>query len=245
MHKDQSLLVENATWLDVQHAIEQNILCLLPIGAICKEHGPHLPLNTDFVQAKWISERVSSEVPSIIWPVVSYGYYPAFTGYPGSWSISENAFRLAMLDIIESIAKHGSNSIAILNTGISTIKPLEKVIADSPFRDRLHLINVYSGKRVQTVINELEEQHAGGHADEIETSIMLAIDSEHVDMNKAEPGLENIKRGPLNKSNPDKPNYSPSGSMGNPTFASHNKGEKVLAAIIDDVIQELEKIEPL
>lgn len=245
MHKDQSLLVENATWLDVQHAIEQNILCLLPIGAICKEHGPHLPLNTDFVQAKWICERVSSEVPSIIWPVVSYGYYPAFTGYPGSWSISENAFRLAMLDIIESIAKHGSNSIAILNTGISTIKPLEKVIADSPFRDRLHLINVYSGKRVQTVINELEEQHAGGHADEIETSIMLAIDSEHVDMNKAEPGLENIKRGPLNKSNPDKPNYSPSGSMGNPRFASHNKGEKVLAAIIDDVIQELEKIETL
>ena len=243
MPKAQSLLVEEATWIEVQQALDQNTLCLLPIGASCKEHGPHLPLNTDFVQAKWISERVSQEVPSIVWPVVSYGYYPAFKEYPGSWSISENTFKLAMLDIIESIAKHGSNTIVIFNTGISTIKPLEKVIAESPFKEKLNLINVYSGKRVQAVTDEFEEQSAGGHADEIETSIMLAIDSKLVDMKKAEPGLENIMRGPLNRTNPDKPNYSPSGSMGNPTFASQDKGEKVLAAIIDDVKEALEKIE--
>ena len=54
---------------------------------------------------------------------------------------------------------------------------------------------------------------------------MLAIDPQSVNMQLAEPSLENIQRGPLNPVDPNKPNYSPNGSMGNPTSASIEKGE--------------------
>ena len=125
---NNSILVENSTWQQVQRALDDDLLCLLPIGASCKEHGPHLPLNTDLVQANWIAEQLALSFKAIVWPVVSYGYYPAFVEYPGSWSISEKTFVECVVDIIESIAKHGRNKIVLLNTGISTIKPLEEVV---------------------------------------------------------------------------------------------------------------------
>lgn len=237
-----SIIVEHSTWAEVQAAMANKLVCVVPIGASCKEHGPHLPLNTDYVQARWLAEQLSLRFSLIIWPVVSAGYYPAFVDYPGSWSISENAFVQCMLDIIESIAKHDENQIVLLNTGISTIKPLEAAIAKSHFSARTTLINVYSGERTEAVIKKVQEQKQGGHADEIETSIMLAIDPASVQMELAAPGLEKISKGPLNCSDPSRPNYCPSGAMGNPIYASPEKGEKILAAILEDVSRSIELI---
>lgn len=239
-----SIFVEHATWVDVRAAMANKLVCVVPIGASCKEHGPHLPLNTDYVQARWLAEQLSLRFSLIVWPVVSTGYYPAFVDYPGSWSISENTFVQSMLDIIESIAKHGENQIVLLNTGISTIKPLAAAIEQSPFKARTTLINVYSGERTEAVINEIQEQQQGGHADEIETSIMLAIDPTCVQMELATPGLENISKGPLNRSDSSRPNYCPSGAMGNPTYANSEKGEKILAAMLEDVSVSVELIPP-
>ena len=237
-----STFVEHVTWVEVQAAMANKLVCVVPIGASCKEHGPHLPLNTDYVQARWLAEQLSLRFSLIVWPVVSAGYYPAFVDYPGSWSICENTFVQSMLDIIESIARHGENQIVLLNTGISTIKPLEAAMAQSPFNARTNLINVYSGERTETVIKEVQEQKQGGHADEIETSIMLAIDPTRVQMGLAAPGLENISKGPLNRSDPSSANYCPSGAMGNPTYASREKGEKILAAILEDVSRRIKLI---
>ena len=242
MSSNNSVFVQNSSWLQVDQAINDNLVCLIPIGAACKEHGLHLPLNTDFVQADWLGKQLAIRFPLIIWPVISIGYYPAFTDYPGSWSISENTFIHCVTDIIDSIAKHGDNQLILLNTGISTIKPLETFIAQSTYQHRMTLINVYSGHRVEETINEIEQQRKGCHADEIETSIMLAIDENLVNMQLAKAGLENIKRGPLNRNFPDKQNYSPTGSMGNPTLATKDKGNKVLTAMLEDLSEVIETI---
>ena len=235
MDSINSIFVENSSWLQIQHAVNNSLACVIPIGAACKEHGPHLPLNTDFVQASWLSNQISLRFPLIVWPVINFGYYPAFIDYPGSWSISENTFMQCILDIIESVAKHGNNQLILLNTGISTIQPLEAAICQSPYQHRTTLINVYSGEQVKLIVNEIEQQSQGGHADEIETSIMLAIDKNLVDMPLAHPGLENIKKGPLNLNDPTKANYCPTGSMGNPTLATIAKGEKIIEAILEDI----------
>ena len=242
MSNTDSVFVEQSTWLDIQQALNFNRICVVPIGASCKEHGPHLPLNSDYVQARWLAEQVATLFSVIVWPVISAGYYPAFVEYPGSWSISEETFTHSTLDIIESIGRHGDNRIVLLNTGISTINPLQAAIDQSEFRSRLTLINVYSGEHTEKVIKEIEQQRRGGHADEVETSIMLAIDPSSVQMEHARPGLEDIQKGPLNRENPAQPNYSPSGSMGNPTLANANKGKKILAAILEDISVQMEQI---
>lgn len=240
MQINNSTFVEHSTWLEVQQALNNKLVCVVPVGASCKEHGPHLPLNTDYVQAHWLGEQVAQRFSVVVWPVVSAGYYPAFVEYPGSWSILADTFIQSMLDIIESIARHGDNRIVLLNTGISTIKPLELAIEQSPYQRRILLINVYSDEKVKAVEQEIQQQQRGGHADEIETSIMLAIDPDLVQMDKAQIGLQNIRKGPLNPTDPKRSNYSPSGAMGNPTLATVEKGQKLLDAILSDICTQID-----
>ena len=238
-----SIFVEQATWLEVQQSLDERRLSIVPIGASCKEHGPHLPLNTDYVQARWLAEQIAARFTVIVWPVVGAGYYPAFVAYPGSWSINEKTFVQCMQDIITSIARHADNPIVLLNTGISTIAPLQESIAQSDYSSRCTLINVYAGQQTAATVAKLEQQRAGGHADEIETSIMLAIDPDCVQMEKAQVGLERIEKGRLNPQDPTQPNYSPSGSMGNPTLASAEKGQQILASMLQDIFAQIDSLD--
>ena len=73
---------------------------------------------------------------------------------------------------------------------------------------------------------------------EVETSLMLAIAPERVAMSRAAPcpfSPTGPLRGPLSPDDPTSPNYSPSGSFGDPTLASAEKGRNVLAAILHDL----------
>lgn len=234
-----SVRVAESSWPVVQTILESGAHGIIPIGAASKEHGPHLPLNTDYLQAQWFAQRVSISIPFLIWPVVSYGHYPAFVEYPGSSSLSATTFLQMMHEIIEGACRHGLGKLFLLNTGISTIAPLQQAIAGSAFTERLHLINIYAGKHYLRTEKQLQQQAAGGHADEIETSIMLAIAPHCVQMQLAEPGLVNKRPGPLNRTQPAEPNFSPNGIIGNPTVASVQKGKAFVQAICQDIEENI------
>ena len=88
--------------------------------------------------------------------------------------------------------------------------------------------------------DDLKQQPYGTHADEIETSLMLAIAPELVDMARAESmpfSPAGPARGPLSPDDPSAPNYAPSGSFGDPTLATRDKGLLVLAAILEDMVE--------
>ena len=87
---------------------------------------------------------------------------------------------------------------------------------------------------------ELAEQSHGSHADELETSLMLALAPDLVDMSRAEASSE-VKdevAGRLTPSDASSPNYSRSGSYGDPTLATRAKGEVLLAAMLDDLTEQ-------
>ena len=80
----------------------------------------------------------------------------------------------------------------------------------------------------------------GSHADEIETSLMMVVAPELVDMAQATPSPFSAKApapGALSTDDPTSPNYSPSGSFGDPTLASVDKGSRLLAAILEDMME--------
>ncbi len=232
-----SYLLAELTWPEVKEYLEQGYLAVLPIGAACKEHGHHLPMNTDFIQAEWLAQQTSLFCPSLIWPIISYGFYPKFVEYPGSCSISEDTFSQSMHDILQSILRAGANRIIILNTGISTIRPLENMLGKLNQDRQIILFNAYSGSNFTNAVNDIEQQSIGGHADEIETSIMLTLASEKVDMTKAKNFDAELVSGPLNPHDPDKPNYSPSGVIGDARLATVEKGEILTKAILADLAE--------
>ncbi|MFT4564215.1 MAG: creatinine amidohydrolase [Gammaproteobacteria bacterium] len=230
--------VAESKWPEVEAKLQNQAIAVLPIGASCKEHGRHLPMNTDDQQVNWLCGQLLQRLEVVIWPVVGYGYYPMFVEYPGSISLSEPVFIAVVNDILDGIERAGASRIVILNTGISTIAPITKMIVSRSRSDHLQLINVYEGERFGEQSSRLSEQAWGGHADEIETSLMLAIDPKSVDMHYAIAAPTEIVSGRFNRNRPDLSNYSPDGVNGDPSLASESKGNKLLVAMLDDVVQK-------
>lgn len=232
--------VENLTWPDIEKRIRDRAIGILPIGAASKEHGRHLPLNTDFLQAQWLADEIGAQENVLIWPVLGYGYYPAFVDYPGSISIDASVFASVVCEILNGMFFSGLQKIIILNTGISTIPPLEAVITQHPNGNNIRLHNIYSGRSFLETAQAIEAQSFGGHADELETSIMLALDESLVKMEFARSPIESklkpISKGLFNRTNPEEAGYSPDGVNGDPSLGTKEKGVRLLKALKADCL---------
>ena len=235
----QGIFVAEVAWPEVMARLAAKATALLPVGAECKQHGPHLPMNSDYLQAQWLAAAVVQQANVAAWPVLGYGYYPAFIDYPGSCSLSHATFRTAVSEILASLYGAGARRIRILNTGLSTIEPLRQAVRQAVAPEDIRLINVYSGQHYRAAAAEIQRQKRGCHADELETSLMLAIHPGKVDMRKAVACTERVIRGPFNRTDPQAANYSPSGVYGDPTLASAEKGRRLLHAMMKDIIEAL------
>ncbi len=233
----KSLFVADVTWPEVKQALDQGAVAVLPVAAASKQHGWHLPMNTDLLQAQWLCERLAERASVAVWPALSYGHYPAFVDYPGSCSLSHETFVQLTVQILSDIARAGAHSIVVINTGISTIPPLQEAILQCSAAVSVRLANVYAGPHVKSVIARIQEQACGSHADEIETSIMLVVAPAKVHMEKAQACTRPMVTGALKRNDASHPNYSPTGVYGDPCLASAEKGRQLTEAMLDDLLE--------
>jgi creatinine amidohydrolase len=231
--------IERMHWDDVARRIANGAVAILPIGAAAKQHGFHLPLNTDRVQAEWFAGRMAEKIDALIWPTLTYGHYPAFVDYAGSSSLSIATFEALVREVAGQILGGGCSGLLVLNTGISTLPPVDRALGRLA-SDRVKHVWIHGGPRYPRVVRQLSEQSHGSHADEMETSLMLALAPHLVDMRRAEasPALDHETPGALTPTDPSSPNYSRSGSFGDPTRATRAKGEALLAAMLDDLDEQ-------
>lgn len=231
--------VEHMRWDEVARRIAHGAAAILPIGAAAKQHGLHLPFDTDRVQAERLSSALAADIDALIWPALTYGHYPAFVEYAGSISLSAATFEAVVNEIASGILAHGCRALFVLDTGISTRASVERALARLNAGNVLHL-KVHDGPHYRRAAAGLARQSHGSHADELETSLMLALAPELVDMSRAEasPMIAKAIPGRLTPSDKTSPNYSRSGSFGDPTLATLEKGEALLAAMRDDLVEQ-------
>ena len=235
----QRYFVANMTWPDVAKRIADGASAIVPVGAGAKQHGTHMAMATDQVQAEWFAEKLAERIDALIWPTLTYGSYPAFIAYAGSISLSDRTFEALVAEIMDGLASFGVNKIFVLNTGLSTIGPVDRAITRGDAQARVHHLKIYAGPHCRHAMSVLSEQLRGGHADEIETSIMLAISPSLVEMALARPSppsLDGKSPGPLDPEDAASPNFSPSGSIGNPTLGTAKKGRVLTDAILNDLV---------
>lgn len=139
------------------------------------------------------------EADAVIAPTVGYHFYPAFIEYPGSISLRLETARDLIVDICKSLAHYGPRRFYVLNTGVSTLRALEpaaRALAEDGILLRYTNILQVAGPAEKAVA----QQEGGTHADEIETSMMLHIAPDSVDMSLAakdyHPGQGGLTRNP-------------------------------------------------
>lgn len=243
--------IAEMSWDAAAEAIGAGRIVLLPVGAAAKAHGRHLPLGTDRIVVEAVARGVAAATGALIAPTVGIGYYPAFVEYPVSQHIDAPLFQALLEATMRRFVDSGAERIVILNNGVSTEGPV--VVA-------AHTIYAETGVRPAVAhfrffgrsADDLLADPSGGHADERETSTMLALRPDLVDMAlaAAAPAEATPAPGPrlarpvrlAHGRPPGAGEESASGATGDPRAATAEKGEAILAALTDDLIAELKRV---
>jgi creatinine amidohydrolase len=235
----RGIVLGDLTWPEAEKVLTKDAVVVIPLGAASKEHGRHLRLDNDWTTAKWLEQRVLEKCDVVMAPPIQYHYFPSFVDYPGSTTLRLETARDLVIDIVRSLAHHGPRRFYCLNTGYSTVRALEPA-AQELEKEGILLRYSHLGRQTAELEKKILKQARGSHADEAETSILLAIAPDRVDLSKAErddaPGKGKFSR------EPGVPGtlYSRTGAWGDPTLATREKGELLTARIVEATVAEIE-----
>jgi creatinine amidohydrolase len=239
--RDKGWRLEDVAWTEAERRLLPDTVVVVPLGAASKEHGPHLKLRNDLTLAEYLTKRVVASADVAVAPTISYHFYPAFLEYPGSTSLSLATARDLTVEVVRSLARYGPRRFYVLNTGISTLRPLAES-ATLAAQDGTLLRYTDLSAKLANATRQVQQQPLGSHADEIETSMMLYIDAASVDMTKAARELA-PRSTPmrLTRQQGSGGTYSPTGVWGDATLATREKGRVLVEALVDGILAEIEE----
>ena len=223
-----------AAWPEVEELAGQGCVAVLPFGAF-EQHGPHMPLSTDTIMAEELARRLAKAAGALLLPPVHYGETSGNAGFPGTISLGFDTVRRIALDICASLRDGGVAGLVIVNGDFGNQAPLK--LAAREAREQLGypvLMIDYPG--LAEIATEVSESAPAGHgfyhADEVETSMVLAIEPTAVKMARARAEYPRFPPGygstpiPLRQ-------ISRSGVFGDPRGATAEKGARILDALTE------------
>jgi creatinine amidohydrolase len=232
-------------WPEAAAAFSASTIFLLPVGST-EQHGPHLPLGTDYFQATQIARRIANACQGVVLPGIPFGYSENHMKFKGTISISGDALKAVTKAVCQSVFRHGGRKIVLLNSHGGNIPALslaaQELNGEYP---KCQVINLFWMQFVDQdeQIARYVEQEIGTHADEVETSVMLAFHEPLVHMDKAQGEVpahfstekdKRMLRTFLSQGVYRLQELTKTGVLGDPTRATKEKGE----AIIDLVVKK-------
>ena len=226
---------------------EQSAIVLMPIGSI-EQHGPHLPVSTDLISARWTSELAAQKlekkgIPAVLAPSFVIANSMHHMHFPGSLSIEPRTFIQVLGEQCAAIAAQGFRRIALVNGHGGNTAPIDTALIEI---NRRLGFPVYRVSCIAGVDESqfLDTQTGMIHADEVETSIVLAYDETLVDPSYRElSGKPDYNTVYENEGSVATfhfmETHTENGIMGNAYAATKEKGQKLIEAYSDRVCEIL------
>lgn len=164
---------------------KQAAVVVIPMGAI-EQHGPHLPVGTDAILSQaWLQsalEQLPAQVPVYVGPALPVGRSIEHLGFPGTLSLTGRLLRHNLFAIAGQLQTWGFQTLAVLNAHGGNSPSLEVALREIQTR-----LGMQAGLlRPSLALSASEQEKTWGiHAGEVETSLMLAINPDQVEMEKA------------------------------------------------------------
>lgn len=237
------------TWEDMNEAIAMQKVVILPTGST-EQHGKHLPLDTDAFLVESVCHELGRRIPDrvLVLPTVSYGLNLHHIDFPGTIHIEPEVFIAFCLNITKSVAYHGFEKILLVN-GHGSNFPLVDLVARKTVlsTESLCFATNYFVFLADVFAEVLESENLG-HADELETSLYLHLARERVKMDKA--ASDNDREGKYFSSDSGGPvrfndfwgRWTSLGVHGDPPLATAEKGEIILKAAVDGLVELIDDI---
>jgi creatinine amidohydrolase len=231
------------------HRVDRRTPVLLPVAAV-EQHGPHLPLATDRMIVEHFAGELHSRLGNgvIVLPSVPVGCSEHHMEFPGSLTLSHEAFLNVAKECMHSAWRHGFRNFLVLNAhggnqGVCQVL-LEQFGTDH--RDSQIVVATWWRVAADSLVALNESGPGGvGHACEFETSLMLLIAPQLVHMDAIEPranvpayewaeaDLLRSSRAALFRTMKQ---MTPTGAYGEPASASAAKGKQISEIVGDALV---------
>jgi len=200
------LVLQEMSWTDVRDYLKTSDMVIIPLGAT-EQHGPHMPLGTDYYEAMGISKLISARTEVVVAPVLLVGYSEYHSGFPGSLSLKPDTMEQVLFETAEMLIKYGFRRFMFFNYHGGNNIVQEKIIHRINHTTEAIAVAVGHGSAIQKDAEE-EEEFFDWHAGFNETSIMLYLKPGLVKMERAQksvirftPRMQELKE--LAGENPD------------------------------------------
>ncbi len=238
-------------WLDelstceAKAAADKGTVVIFPVGSV-EEHGRHLPLCTDSLQAEYVAVEVAKKTGCLVAPPFRQGICNAGHNFPGTISIGFNTLFAVARDVLSELARNGFCRVIVLtghagSTHITALKlAAQEIVKHQP----------NAGKRKTRIMvlsdcdfafelkDKLGFNKNDGHAGAIETSRVMAI---RPDLVKAK-GEASFPKMPRFEIVADPEKYFPSGVNGDPTQATPKKGQELNEYVIEQLTKLVDEL---
>lgn len=205
-------------------------IALLPIGSF-EQHGSFLPLNTDTIIAEEVAKRICKKLKIMCLPPLEYSLSEEHFGFFGTVSLSGETFRNCIKEIFDSVKRFGTEKLLIFSWHGGNTKTLDSF--------NIKAIEIISFACFDLMAKELWKDYKGVHADELETSLMLAIDEKMVKLDKLVDEIPNKEPSKLKEIGMK--SISKSGVWGKPSRASKEKGKLLLNKCVNTLCDNIRK----
>src|SRR3954465_13619043 len=103
------------TWPEVNEAVLQRRVVLLPVGAI-EQHGPHLPVDVDNRIVSWLCDEAARPRPDLLLsvPPIHYGFNEHNMGFPGTISVEVQNLLGYVGDVVLSFVRQGHTRVVLV-----------------------------------------------------------------------------------------------------------------------------------
>jgi creatinine amidohydrolase len=218
---------------------------VLPLGST-EYHGDHLPFGTDTLVAESLAEAVSQRVGGMLClPALPFGMSRHYSSFPLSITLSTETQMHVIKEVIDSLNQQGLRRLLIINGHDGNLPAIEAATreyrVDHP-EMRVAVLDAWWVTAAELLPKGTFEAWGGlGHAGEGETSIMLKVAPELVNLSKARghiPTLpEHVQVKWLFKE------ITPFGVTGDPTKATSEKGILMWNALVNHLVSFIEDMD--
>jgi creatinine amidohydrolase len=231
------------SWTDARDA--DTDLAILPVGST-EQHGPHAPLGVDFTTAEAIAEHAAERFEDendgevVVAPAIPVGIAEEHRAFDGTLWVTEDSFRAYVGDVLRSLAHSGFDRVVVVNGHGGNTDALAEICMRVSRDGDCYAVPF-------TWFDVVDSELPLGHGGPVETSVMLAIAPELVREDRYPEAAEGagdafgefVAGANLAY---DFDEFSESGNLQDPTPASAEEGERLLAASAEACAELLEAV---
>ena len=236
-------------------------VAVLPVAAI-EQHGPHLPLSVDTTLVEGVVDAciplLPPNLPVLFLPTQAVGKSNEHARYAGTLTLSADTLQRLWMELGACVAAAGVKKLLLLNSHGGQVTVMETVARELRVAHDLLVVSTnWFSLPMAPEVHALftpQEHRFGIHAGDVETSMMLALQPDAVDMAQAQDFASTMAtraaQYPLLGNGAAKvawqmQDLNPWGAAGNATLATATKGHAVIqdaAARLADLLQEVHRL---